>query len=122
MGGCLKLSGRVYFFKVNSFRQQLQVRSSVVLRVTAVQVPRTSMLVTRKRSRARQQTAQVGFSEEFGGDERRWSRLLGSIQGDGHVTKKGRRDCSSSTSKTKTKTIHSGQIWCWQAQAQAQTA
>ena len=39
--------------------------------------------------RARTQTAQETFSELFSGDERLWSRLFGSIQGDSHVTKGG---------------------------------
>ena len=42
-----------------------------------------------KRKRARPQTVQERFSELFVGPEHLWSRLLGHIQGDGHVTKQG---------------------------------
>ena len=68
-------------FCVSTPFQQLRV----VLRVTAVQVPRISM----KRKRARPRTAQEGFPALFGGDEDLGPRLFGHIQGDGHVTKKG---------------------------------
>ena len=56
------------------------VQYNVVLPVTAVQVPRTSMMLTGKRSRPQER-----FPGLFVGPEHLWSRLLGHIQGDGHV-------------------------------------
>ena len=59
---------------------------STVVRIrttTAVQVPRTSMSL--KRKRVRPQTAQQGFPARFGGDGRLAPRMFGHIQGDGHA-------------------------------------